>query len=47
MEKAEDLIKSYYIENDNNNPIIEEADKVAVNTQYHQLKNIYNINFSH
>lgn len=32
MEKAEDLIKYYYIENDNNNPIIEEADKVAVNT---------------
>ncbi len=31
LEKAEELIKSYYIENENHQSITEEADKVAVN----------------
>ena len=31
IEKAEELIKSYYIENTNHDSIMEEADKVAVN----------------
>ena len=31
IEKAEELIKTYYIENKNNETITEEADKVAVN----------------
>lgn len=31
LEKAEELIQSYYIENENNKSITEEADKVAVN----------------
>lgn len=32
LEKAEELINSYYIENENHNSLTEEVDKVSLNT---------------